>query len=1278
MAMVAQGSSISSVLSLRNEVARRDYHVKEVEYLSYIAQHWASGIGPGSGGVSGQSSGGTQKTLTDLWGVPGPFFVYTSDQYNGKDVSQSYFTGLLIECASLLVDAHDQYQRSLTFKILRIDAGYKNAKKVRCADGSRAMEGTVAILNEINQVVAIFHGSGGLKELEEPLRRLKQRNEELGGGPVELIYVDNCRTVAGFLERLFVGAKVKEDLFHVLQRMRDTLPHGHPLADPFMKEYAAACKVRDPSDEKKAREVYGVEPSDSNCRSYIPRPEVLEPRVQAVFDKYKKGGGLDVNTGVELLGSIETQKQMESVLDLIKGDRISDPPDFAMHINLERDDKKPPRWLVLRGTSSVEGFHSHFHSLLQGYNTSPELAVHIMSLFLGRWNRDQSFKHGDADYGMYDYDLLQRVNDLARRLGHAVRYPEADVKLASVEEKMHFEWKHLQPELSEAAGGKTSTAASVAGVAGGQLFNGPWYQLVVADDYGTALQLLSRRDVQRTLLPLITGGDAKQREAAALHQLVDEGWWLEFPDQDHVQRDTAAAQQGDATVTLQPQQQQPQWAEQQPQWAEQQPQWAEQQPQWAQGRPPWDQQQLQMGQQHAPLLGLQGSQSMGPPSHHSSSQLQGRQPPPGEQHAPLLGLRGSQSMGPLSQQYSSQLQWRQPPPGEQHAPLLGLQGSQSMGPLSQQCSSQLQGRQPPPGEQHAPLLGLRGSQSMGLSSHHSSSQLQWRQPPPGEQHAPLLGLQGSQSMGPLSQQCSSQLQGRQPPPGEQHAPLLGLRGSQSMGPPSHHSRSQLQGRQPPPGEQHAPLLGLQGSQSMGPLSQQYSSQLQGRPTPPVPSLSQQLGSQALSPDFGSADFDCDMDGEDPDQDLRSLFSVPGATESAGGPAAGANPAVGVAALQLTGQPPAQLGTQLGPSQLLQVGRGIQPGNMSTAAVSKRGPNRLTAYITRGKSGSSRRLTLADTTRPVSSTSDILLFWELWPAFTKKIKTDWAGMTREWNVRVVNAVKQKAPGYDTLYPKRESHLKQYAASVLRLVSERDSLALSSAVAMQPYTGMTLSAALSDTVIRLFTAPTLLGATQAHMAAAGRAAQAPPAVGGEGAVGGAARAPQAAAGVLQAPSAVGSMVQTLELAGGALQAPPAVMGTMTLEAAAPPAGAPAAATDGIVQGQPSATEEVQVPRVSGGAVQAAADGVVQPPQSAGLAALMSGAAQPQPKFVRPKGSRMTGQYFSGERTGTGKGGKGTVKTCKACTARTGKVVLKAGHSCPFKDDAQEKALKKPKVN
>ncbi|GLC38123.1 hypothetical protein PLESTM_000688000 [Pleodorina starrii] len=283
MAMVAQGSSISSVLSARNEVARRDYHVKEVEYLSYIAQHWASGIGPGSDGVSGQSSGGTQKTLTDLWAA----VVQQEDAVGGEGTERRGGRRRARENEL----APSVRQRSLTFKILRIDAGYKNAKKVRCADGSRAMEGTVAILNEINQVVAIFHGSGGLKELEEPLRRLKQRNEELGGGPVELIYVDNCRTVAGFLERLFVGAKVKEDLFHVLQRMRDTLPHGHPLADPFMKEYTAACKVRDPSDEKKAREVYGVEPSDSNCRSYIPRPEVLEPRVQAVFDKYKKGGG---------------------------------------------------------------------------------------------------------------------------------------------------------------------------------------------------------------------------------------------------------------------------------------------------------------------------------------------------------------------------------------------------------------------------------------------------------------------------------------------------------------------------------------------------------------------------------------------------------------------------------------------------------------------------------------------------------------------------------------------------------------------------------------------------------------------------------------------------------------------------------------------------------------------------------------------------------------------------------------------------------------------------
>ena len=133
-----------------------------------------------------------------------------------------------------------------------------------------------------------------------------------------------------------------------------------------------------------------------------------------------------------------------------------------MHVNLERDDKKPPKWLVLRGTSSVEGFHSHFHDLLQGYNTSPDLAALIMSLFLGRWNRDLSFKHGDTDYGMYDYELLQRVNDLTRQLGQAVRYPEADVTVANVEE-MHFAWRGLEPGESYVGGIVACVSCSLIG-----------------------------------------------------------------------------------------------------------------------------------------------------------------------------------------------------------------------------------------------------------------------------------------------------------------------------------------------------------------------------------------------------------------------------------------------------------------------------------------------------------------------------------------------------------------------------------------------------------------------------------------------------------------------------------------------------------------------------------------------------------------------------------------------------------------------------------------------
>ena len=79
-----------------------------------------------------------------------------------------------------------------------------------------------------------------------------------------------------------------------------------------------------------------------------------------------------------------------------------------MYINVEPDPEKPPKWRSKRGTSALEGFHRHWHTLLPGFNTSVELADTLMMLFLGRWNRKKSFQYGAAFYGTFNYQARWR------------------------------------------------------------------------------------------------------------------------------------------------------------------------------------------------------------------------------------------------------------------------------------------------------------------------------------------------------------------------------------------------------------------------------------------------------------------------------------------------------------------------------------------------------------------------------------------------------------------------------------------------------------------------------------------------------------------------------------------------------------------------------------------------------------------------------------------------------------------------------------------------------
>ncbi len=122
----------------------------------------------------------------------------------------------------------------------------------------------------------------------------------------------------------------------------------------------------------------------------------------------------------------------------------ADPPDRTMHVNVEAAGK-PPKWVTLRGTSALEGFHKHFHDLLVGGKNSQEYSESIFKIYIHRWNRKQSFKHDKASsYGTFDYPLLQKVNAAARAAKVPAPYPDAEVPEPEVEEKFFSEWNLLE------------------------------------------------------------------------------------------------------------------------------------------------------------------------------------------------------------------------------------------------------------------------------------------------------------------------------------------------------------------------------------------------------------------------------------------------------------------------------------------------------------------------------------------------------------------------------------------------------------------------------------------------------------------------------------------------------------------------------------------------------------------------------------------------------------------------------------------------------------------
>ena len=62
------------------------------------------------------------------------------------------------------------------------------------------------------------------------------------------------------------------------------------------------------------------------------------------------------------------------------------------------------RWMTIRGTSKLEGFHRWLNALLASGNCSPELAGVLIILFVCSWNINAGIRNkGKPDYGTHEH-----------------------------------------------------------------------------------------------------------------------------------------------------------------------------------------------------------------------------------------------------------------------------------------------------------------------------------------------------------------------------------------------------------------------------------------------------------------------------------------------------------------------------------------------------------------------------------------------------------------------------------------------------------------------------------------------------------------------------------------------------------------------------------------------------------------------------------------------------------------------------------------------------------
>jgi hypothetical protein len=288
-----------------------------------------------------------------------------------------------------------------------------------------------------------------MSELQDHLRRLRQRFLRLGKRTDIVIYVDNCCIVRDKILEAWPDAIVKLDIFHWLKRWNQILRKPQSVdAGVFHALMSRAVLIAEFNEfnrvkaqlqakvlaHKRSGPVTNAE-VHRLCKTVAPNKELMERLIMNVISyTMRKDGETEIKlatwneqdheqsaTKPELVlkRGVEAEKVIQNQLSHVRQDCLSDPPNFELYSQVNG------QWKCARGSSSNERNNRSIEEKAFSTSLGLKTAERRTWIEFDRHNTSNNIRRcGAVNTYTSNHEGCALLNSIAGNCGHNHHYPD--------------------------------------------------------------------------------------------------------------------------------------------------------------------------------------------------------------------------------------------------------------------------------------------------------------------------------------------------------------------------------------------------------------------------------------------------------------------------------------------------------------------------------------------------------------------------------------------------------------------------------------------------------------------------------------------------------------------------------------------------------------------------------------------------------------------------------------------------------------------------------------